>query len=112
MRKNKKKNEGVIYSTNTDFRFDYDSNEETTLSPNEQNLKICIDKHRAGKIAVIVKGFFGSSEDLKTLGKILKTKCGVGGTTKNNEIIIQGDKRDKVIEILSKEGYNYKKVGG
>jgi translation initiation factor 1 len=75
-------------------------------------LKVCIDKHRAGKIAVIIKGFSGNTEDLKALGKLLKTKCSVGGSAKNGEIIIQGDVRDKVMKILQDEGYNYKRVGG
>jgi translation initiation factor 1 len=83
-----------------------------TLSNNQQNLKVCIDKHRAGKIAVIIKNFVGTADDLKALGKILKAKCGVGGSAKNGEIIIQGDLRDKVMDILEKEGYNYKRVGG
>jgi translation initiation factor 1 len=78
----------------------------------EQHLKVCIDKHRAGKIAVIIKDFVGNAEDLKALGKLLKTKCGVGGSAKNGEIIIQGNVRDKVMEILEKEEYNYKRVGG
>ena len=86
--------------------------EMDTLANNQQNLKVCIDKHRAGKIAVIIKGFVGTADDLKALGKILKAKCGVGGSAKNGEIIIQGDLRDKVMDILAKEGYNYKRVGG
>ena len=112
MVKNKKNRKGVTYSTNPDFEFKYENQEMGTLSNNEQHLKVCIDKHRAGKIAVIIKNFVGNSEDLKALGKLLKTKCGVGGSAKNGEIIIQGDVRDKVMEILQKEGYNYKRVGG
>jgi translation initiation factor 1 len=83
-----------------------------TLAINQQNIKVWIDKHRAGKVAVILKGFVGNTDDLKALSKILKTRCGVGGSTKNGEIIIQGDIRDKIIDILAKEGYNYKRVGG
>lgn len=112
MGKNKKKRKGVMYSTNPDFEFEYEDNEMETLPNNQQNLKVCIDKHRAGKIAVIIKGFIGTVDDLKALGKMLKTRCGVGGSAKNSEIIIQGDVRDKVMEILQKEGYNYKRVGG
>ena len=101
-----------MYSTNPNFRFEYRNQETGTLSNNKQYLKVCIDKHRAGKIAVIIKGFTGSAEDLKALGRLLKTKCGVGGSAKNGEIIIQGDVRDKVMEILEEEGYNYKRIGG
>ena len=81
-----------------------------TLANTNQHLKVCIDKHRAGKIAVIIKGFVGNTEDLKALGKLLKTKCGVGGSAKNGEIIIQGDIRDKVMEILKEEGFYVNKA--
>ena len=109
---NKKNKKGVMYSTNADFEFEYEQQEIETLSNNEQHLKVCIDKHRAGKIAVIIKGFIGTSENLKALEKMLKIKCGVGGSTKNGEIIIQGNVREKVMDILEKEGYAYKRVGG
>ncbi len=109
---NKKNRKGVMYSTNPDFDYEYENEEQETLVNNEQQLKVCIDKHRAGKVAVIIKDFIGTTEDLKTLGKTLKSKCGVGGSAKNGEIIIQGNVRDKVMEILKKEGYNYKRVGG
>jgi|TARA_B110000305_G_C19145476_1_gene495563 translation initiation factor 1 len=112
MKKNKNNRKGMIYSTNPDFEFEYDNEEMDTLANNQQNIKVCIDKHRAGKVAVILKGFVGNTDDLKALSKILKTRCGVGGSTKNGEIIIQGDIRDKIIDILAKEGYNYKRVGG
>ena len=112
MNKKGRNRKGVMYSTNRDFEYEYENDEMETLPNNEQNLKICIDKHRAGKIAVIIKEFIGTTEDLKSLGKLLKSKCGVGGSVKNGEIIIQGNIRDKVMEILEKEGYNYKRVGG
>ena len=112
MNKNKKNRKGVMYSTNPDFEFEYENEKMDTLSNKKQNLKVYIDKHRAGKIVVIIKDFVGCNEDLKVLSKILKTKCGVGGSAKNGEIIIQGDLRDKVMDILAKEGYNYKRVGG
>ena len=112
MRNKKKNTKGIIYSTNPDFEFEYKNDELESIPNNQQNLKVCIDKHRAGKVAVIIKGFVGSSNDLKALGKTLKVKCGVGGSAKNGEIIIQGDVRDKIIEILTNEGYNYKRVGG
>ena len=112
MMKNKQKREGVMYSTKPNFEYQYENQGMKNLTNNNQHLKVCIDKHRAGKIAVIIKGFAGNTQDLKALGKLLKTKCGVGGSTKNGEIIIQGDVRDKVMEILEEEGYNYKRVGG
>lgn len=109
--KNKKKLS--YYSTNPDFK-----PEETTdfddfkIDPKNQNLEVWIDKHRAGKTAVIIKGFIGNNDDLKSLSKMLKTKCGVGGSTKKGEIIIQGDVRDKIMDILKDEGYKFKRVGG
>lgn len=112
MRNNKKNRKGVMYSTNPDFEYRYENKKIKTLANTDQHLKVYIDKHRAGKIVVIIKNFIGTKDDLKALGKMLKTKCGVGGSAKNKEIIIQGDVRDKVIEILKVEGYNYKRVGG
>lgn len=112
MAKKKKNRIGVMYSTNPDFEFEHEQ-EECTLPPKEQKLEVWIDrKQRGGKTATLVKGFVGEEADLKALGKLLKSKCGVGGSAKNGEIIIQGDVRNKVMEILAKEGYNYKRVGG
>ena len=108
----KKKKKGVMYSTNPNFKFEYENDQKKTLRPQEQNLKVCIDKHKAGKIAVIIKDFIGSTDSLNSLSKILKVRCGVGGTAKNGEIIIQGNVRDKVMGILEEKGYNYKRVGG
>ena len=112
MDKKGKNRKGVMYSTNPNFEYEYENDELETIPNNKQNLKVFIDKHRAGKIAVIIKKFIGTTEDLKSLGKLLKSQCGVGGTIKNGEILIQGNIRDKVIAILEKEGYNYKRVGG
>lgn len=104
---------GFVFSTNKDFEFDNNSDSLETLSPNKQQLEAHLDKkNRGGKVATIIKGFQGNEEDLKSLGKMLKTKCGVGGAVKDNEIIIQGNFRDKIIEILQSEGYNVKRVGG
>ena len=112
MDKKGKNKKGVMYSTNPDFEYEYENEEMETLPNKEQHLKVCIDKHRAGKIAVIIKDFVGTTDDLKDLGKRLKSKCGVGGSAKNGEIIIQGNVRDKVMKLLQKEGFNYKRVGG
>ena len=112
MGKNKKKIKGVMYSTNPNFEYEYDNEIEETLEPNKQKLKVYLDKNRSGKIAVIIKGFIGTDNDLKNLSKILKRKCGVGGSVKNKEIIIQGNIRNKVVEILEKIGYKYQLVGG
>ena len=98
---------GVVYSTSNDFNYDYDAeNEADTISADKQKLVVTLDKkQRGGKQVTLIKGFIGKEEDLKALGKILKTKCGVGGSAKQGEIIIQGDFRDRVKELLLKEGY-------
>ncbi len=104
----------IVFSTNTDFDYEYEEDVfEETLPPEQQNLKIWLDrKHRGGKTATLVKGFVGDPDDLKDLAKLLKTKCGVGGSTKDGEIIIQGDHRDKVLAILTSMSYKAKKAGG
>jgi len=106
------KNKFIVYSTNPDFEEDSDQEDQETLTPEKQLLEVHIDKkNRGGKVAVVVKNFVGTDEDLKDLGKILKAACGVGGSSKDGEIIIQGDKREKVMELLAKKGYKTKRVG-
>jgi len=101
-----------VFSTNDDFEYEPEK-EKATLSPENQYLEALFsNKGRAGKTVTVIKGFSGSEQDLKSLGKMLKTKCGVGGSVKDNEIIIQGNYRDKIMEILTKEGYHVKRVGG
>ena len=98
---------GVVYSTSDDFTYDYDADDEAeTVAAAKQKLVVSLDKkQRGGKQVTLVTGFVGKEEDLKTLGKMLKTKCGVGGSAKKSEIIIQGDFRERVKELLLKEGY-------
>ena len=104
----------VVYSTNPDFQYTTDEPEEaSTLPPAQQQLRVWLDrKQRGGKVVTLVKGFVGREEDLAELARLLKTKCGVGGAAKEGEILIQGDHRDRVVEILTKSGYRCKKAGG
>lgn len=104
---------GMVYSTNPDFEYTTAQEEQTpTLPPQQQDLRVWVDrKHRGGKTVTLVKGFVGTDEDLADLGRMLKSKCGVGGTAKDGEIIIQGDHRDRIMELLSKAGYKCKKAG-
>ncbi len=105
---------GFVFSTNDNENFSTFSDEDQkTLATNEQYLEAHFsNKGRGGKTVTILTGFQGSETDLKALGKLLKTKCGVGGSTKEGEIIIQGNYRDKIMNILQKKGYNVKRVGG
>lgn len=98
---------GVMYSTNPDFQYNTGAEgEEETLPKEKQLLRISLDKrNRGGKMVTLITGFRGTTEDLEALGKMLKTKCGVGGSAKEGEIIVQGDHRQKVLQILQKEGY-------
>jgi len=110
----KKERLNVVYSTNPDFSYEYDSEEHVeTIPKGQQKLYISIDrKQRAGKEVTLVEGFVGTEDDLKELGKLLKSKCGVGGSVKDGEILIQGNFRDKISELLTKEGYGVKRKGG
>lgn len=98
---------GMVYSTNPDFSFETDEPEEPdTLPKEEQKLHVAIErKGRGGKTVTVVKGFTGREDDLKALGRLLKTKCGVGGAVKDGEILIQGEWRDRVATLLRAEGY-------
>lgn len=113
MAKNKNKG-GIVYSTNPDFNYtDQHHAEAETLPPQQQELRIFLEKkHRGGKTACVIKGFVGKQEDMEALGRLLKTKCGTGGSAKDGEIIVQGDWRDKILQILLEKGYKAKKAGG
>ena len=109
----KKRPSGIVYSTNSDFNYKYDdSSEANTLNPAQQNLRIHLMSFKGNKKASIIKGFVGTEADLKDLGKRLKSACGVGGSVKDGEIIIQGEKRDQVLKLQIDEGYKAKKSGG
>lgn len=105
---------GVVYSTDPDFQYRYEEEEEAeTLPPARQDLRVLRDsKGRGGKTVTLVKGFIGKVSDLEALGKLLKNRCGIGGSVKEGEIILQGDVREKVCDILTKEGYRFKRAGG
>ncbi len=104
---------GVVYSTNPDFEYEeIEELEEETLPNNQQRLYVQLDKkQRAGKQVTLITGFIGRSEDLEKLGKELKNKCGVGGSVKNNEILLQGDFRQKVVDYLIQKDYKVKQKG-
>lgn len=112
MKKSKRIN--VVYSTNPNFEYENDNDFQAETLPNhEQTLYVSIDrKKRAGKEVTLIEGFVGNEEDLKELAKFLKNKCGVGGSAKDGEILIQGNLKDKIADLLEKEGYKVKKKGG
>lgn len=103
---------GVVFSTNPDFKYETEeeSPQQQTLPPQKQKLRVFIEKkNRGGKQVTVIAGFIGTEEDLQALGRMLKTKCGTGGSVKEGEIIIQGDMREKTVTILEQSGHNVKR---
>lgn len=113
-KKNKKNRKGIVFSTDPEFDYTYEEAEEAvTIEPQHQRLRVLLDrKQRKGKEVTLITGFVGQQDELKALGKLLKSKCGVGGAVKNGEILIQGNQRDKVLQILLDEGYTQSKKSG
>ena len=112
MKKNDRKDRlNIVYSTNPDFSYQLDEEEApATVDPKQQKLRVSIEKKgRGGKTVTVITGFIGSEDDLKELGRILKTKCGVGGAVKDGEILIQGEFKQRIIDLLKAEGYSQTK---
>lgn len=105
----KKYSSGIMYSTDPNFNMEDEVEEQVTLAKDQQRLKVVTDsKHRAGKLVTLVIGFVGTSNDLEVLGKLLKTKCGTGGSVKDGQVIIQGNYKEKIMLLLKQEGYGVK----
>lgn len=104
----------VVYSTNPDYEYTVEHEEETeTLPPQQQRLRVQIErKNRGGKVVTLISGFMGTKEDLRELEKALKNKCGVGGSSKNGEILIQGDFKEQIVNFLIQKGYTQTKPKG
>ena len=112
MKQQSKNRIDIVYSTNPDFQYRYDEpGEKATLAPSKQDLRVRLDrKNRGGKSVTLITGFEGTNDDLSTLAKDLKSKCGVGGSAKDGQIIVQGDFRDKIVDLLQQKGYKVKKI--
>ena len=110
MKKQTKNRIDIVYSTNPDFEYQYDETEEqATLPPSKQDLRVMLDrKNRGGKSVTLVTGFVGTHDDLSALAREMKSKCGVGGSAKDGEIIVQGDFRDRIMQLLQEKGYRVK----
>jgi translation initiation factor 1 len=105
-------NNRIVFSTNRNLNVKVEKSESQTLSPSLQDLKVWLVRKGGNKVVTTVRGFVGSEQDLQEIGKMLKSKCGTGGTVKDAEILIQGDFRDKVVNLLTAAGYKAKKAGG
>lgn len=113
MSKKNKKIINVVYSTNPNFKFETEEDQESeTIESNKQDLRIFLDRLGGGKVVTRVSGFVGKTGDIEALGKLLKQKCGGGGSVKDRNILIQGDHREKLLKILTELKYKAKKAGG
>lgn len=113
MSKKNKNIVNVVYSTNPNFQFETNDNDESeTREPQQQDLRVFLDRMGGGKVVSRISGFIGKTEDIEALGKLLKQKCGGGGSVKDGNILIQGDHRDKLLKILTELKYKVKKAGG
>ncbi|MDT8392325.1 MAG: translation initiation factor [Bacteroidales bacterium] len=109
----KKRPSGIIYSTNPDFNYNFgEGSEQQTLPPSEQDLRVHVQSLKGNKKLTLIRGFVGSEDDMKALGRKLKSACGVGGSVKDGEIFIQGDKREQIMLLLQEYGYKAKRSGG
>lgn len=106
MSKKKSNSNGIVYSTNPDFKIEEESTPQESLTPKQQKLKVRLDtRQRAGKAVTLVEGFIGPADELENLGRLLKTHCGTGGSVKDGEILVQGDQRDKITQWLVAKGF-------
>jgi translation initiation factor 1 len=113
MMSKKNNSDGIVYSTNKNFSYSSQPHQAASVSANQQDLKVFLDKkNRGGKTVTIVAGFKGKESELEKIAKELKSKCGVGGSVKEGQILIQGDHRDRIISILTASGYKAKKASG
>lgn len=112
MKKNKNSNSGFVYSTNPDFQPEPEDTNEGPVAPGSQNLRVFLDRLGGNKLVTRINGFQGNENELTELGKQLKQQCGTGGSVKDGEILLQGDKRDRVLNLLQKAGFKAKKAGG
>ena len=101
----------VVYPTNSDYLDEVIKNVDT-LPKEEQQLRVWLKRLGGGRLLTVVKEFVGADDELLSLGKVLKMKCSSGGTVKNGDILIQGDHRDKIVNLLNEKGYKAKASGG